>query len=79
MSLVQNAKERRALERLSYKHWPFRIRGELTFGISSTMLNAVVDLDLVENCPSEWHRPQFGWRNTPNGWHCMFGKPGHSS
>ncbi len=73
MTRTLNARERKALDKLSFDHRNFHIRGELV-GIGPTTLKSLVDLGLLEVGPSKRHYDQLGWRITPNGWRCMYGK-----
>ena len=73
MSKVLTARERKALDRLSLEHGDFKILGEFALGIGAGTLKNLVGLKLVEEGTSQRHG-QTGYRITPDGWRCMYGK-----
>lgn len=64
--------ERKALEKISLDHQKFYIGGELV-GIGAMTLNELVGIGLLETGPSKQYGVT-GWRITPDGWRCMYGK-----
>jgi hypothetical protein len=73
MTHVLNARERKALDKIAFDHRNFHIKGELV-GIGAVTLAALVDLGLLETGPSQRYYGEIGWRVTPDGWRCMYGK-----
>ena len=73
MSKVLGARERKALDKLSFDHRDFLIKGQLT-GIGTTTLASLVSLGLAETGPSQRYYGEIGWRITDDGWRCMYGK-----
>jgi hypothetical protein len=68
-----NARERNALNKLSGEHHDFLIKGQLS-GVGTTTLASLVELGLAETGPSKRYYGEIGWRITPDGWRCMYGK-----
>jgi hypothetical protein len=73
VSRILNARERKALDKISFDHRNFYIKGELV-GIGTVTLDALVDLGLLETGPSQRYYGEIGWRVTPNGTRCMYGR-----
>ncbi len=73
MTHILNARERKAIDKLSFEHRDFLIKGQLT-GIGTATLASLVNLGLVETGPSQRYYGEIGWRITPDGWRCMYGK-----
>jgi hypothetical protein len=73
MTRILNARERKALDKIAFDHRNFHIRGELV-GIGTVTLDALVDLGLLETGPSQRYDGEIGWRVTPDGARCMYGK-----
>jgi len=72
MSHILTSRERKALDRLSLDRTEFVIKGELPAGIGEQSLNTLVSLGLAELGPGRFG--ETGWRMTPDGWRCMYGK-----
>jgi hypothetical protein len=72
VSYVLNPRERKALIKLSDDHNDFLIKGQLV-GIGAATLASLVSLGLAETGPSQRYYV-IGWRITPDGWRCMYGK-----
>lgn len=70
---VLNARERKALNRLSEDTRDFLIKGKLT-GVGLITLASLVELGLAEIGASRRYYGETGWRITPDGWRCMYGK-----
>jgi hypothetical protein len=70
---ILNARERKALGKLSDDHRDYLIKGQLT-GIGTTTLASLVSLGLAETGRSKRYYGDIGWRITPDGWRCMYGK-----
>lgn len=74
MSRILTAKERQALDRMTLNHTSFHIKAELGTGIGEKTIESLLQLGLIEAGPNPRHYGQIGWRLTPNGWRCMYGK-----
>lgn len=74
MSRVLNAKERHALERMELDHASFHVKADLGTGIGLKTVDELLGLGLIEAGPSPRHYGQIGWRITPDGWRCMYGR-----
>jgi hypothetical protein len=73
MGQVLNSRERKALDKLSEERRDFLIKGQLS-GIGPITLATLVSLGLAETGPSKRYYSEIGWRITPDGWRCMYGK-----
>jgi hypothetical protein len=73
MTRILNARERKALDKLSFEHKDFLISGQLV-GIGPTTLASLVALGLAETGPSARYYGETGWRILPDGWRCMYGR-----
>ncbi len=73
MSRILNARERRALDVLSFDQRDFVVKGALPAGIGLKTLEGLIELGLIETGPSNRFYGATGYRITPDGWRCMFG------
>jgi hypothetical protein len=73
MSGVLTTRQKRALQKLSFDHKEFVVKGELPAGIGLGTMDRLVELGLAEKGPSQRRRGQIGWRITDDGWRCMYG------
>ncbi|MGE0651702.1 MAG: hypothetical protein AB7P12_08125 [Alphaproteobacteria bacterium] len=75
MTHVLTARERKVLDKLSFDHGKFLIKGQFPTGCAGDVtLNNLVRLGLAETGPSERYYGTMGWRITDDGWRCMYGK-----
>lgn len=74
MTRVLNARERNALDKLSFDHDDFVVKGHLPRGIGIKTLENLLRLGLISKGPSKRYHGQTGWRITPDGWRCMYGQ-----
>jgi hypothetical protein len=71
---VLSAKERQALDRMTLDHKTFHVKSDLGVGIGTKTIETLLSLGLIESGPNARHYGQIGWRLTPDGWRCMYGK-----
>jgi hypothetical protein len=74
MSHVLNPRERRTLDKLGFDRGVL-IKGQFSVGEGGPKtMDSLVRLGLAEIAPSERYYGEKGWRITPDGWRCMYGK-----
>jgi len=74
MSDILNAKQRQALDRMTFDSNSYHIGAELGPGIGAKTVASLLELGLIEAGPNVRHHGQTGWRLTDDGWRCMYGE-----
>jgi hypothetical protein len=71
---ILNPRERRTLDKLSFDR-SVLIKGQFSVGEGGhKTMESLVGLGLAKTAPSDRFPGDIGWRITPDGWRCMYGK-----
>lgn len=74
MSRILNSREIKVMKHLSDSTDQAVVKGKMPLNIGPATLDGLIELGLIEECISERYKGEMGYKITPDGWRCMYGK-----